>query len=275
MTHLYSPFRYPGGKTWLVPRIRQWLASVPKPEYFIEPFAGGAIVGLTVAFEGLADKVILVERDEQVASVWNTIINDDGGAEWLATRISDFSVVTETAQLVISDRPKDTRELAFQTILHNRIKHGGILANGAGMLKNGENGKGLFSRWYPETLKRRILAIGKFREQIRFIEGDGVEVIQQFANNENAIFFVDPPYTASEKKAGMRLYKYHQLDHDELFQEVSNIRGNFLMTYDNAVEVRKLARRYGFSFETIAMRNTHHITLSELLISKNLGWLTE
>ncbi len=23
-----SPFRYPGGKTWLVPRIRQWLKSL-------------------------------------------------------------------------------------------------------------------------------------------------------------------------------------------------------------------------------------------------------
>src|SRR5712671_8236811 len=47
-----SPFRYPGGKTWLVPYVRQWLSSrAPKPEELIEPFAGGAIVGLTVAFE--------------------------------------------------------------------------------------------------------------------------------------------------------------------------------------------------------------------------------
>ena len=24
-----SPFRYPGGKTWLVPRLRRWLSSLP------------------------------------------------------------------------------------------------------------------------------------------------------------------------------------------------------------------------------------------------------
>src|SRR5512136_943651 len=71
-----SPFRYPGGKTWLVPRIRQWLHSFPlRPQNFIEPFAGGAIVGLTIAFEQLANQVILVERDEQIAAVWQTIIN--------------------------------------------------------------------------------------------------------------------------------------------------------------------------------------------------------
>lgn len=38
-----SPFRYPGGKTWLIPRIRQWLRSRPeRPHVLIEPFAAGA-----------------------------------------------------------------------------------------------------------------------------------------------------------------------------------------------------------------------------------------
>jgi hypothetical protein len=60
-----SPFRYPGGKTWLVPRIKCWLESLHfKPKKFIEPFAGGAIVGLTVAFENLADTVILSRSSE-------------------------------------------------------------------------------------------------------------------------------------------------------------------------------------------------------------------
>jgi len=272
MTHLRSPFRYPGGKTWLVSRIRQWLVSIPKPTYFIEPFAGGAIVGLTVAFEGFADKVILVEKDEQVASVWHTLINDEGGAEWLAARINDFNLVTETAQLVISDKPRNTRELAFQTILQNRIKHGGILADGAGMLKNGENGRGILSRWYPQTLNKRILEIAHIKERICFVEGDGIDVIREYAPNTNTTFFIDPPYTASAKKAGARLYKYHQLDHDELFQEVTKIKGNFLMTYDDAKEVRKLARNYGLNYKVIPMRNTHHIALNELLIGKNLDW---
>jgi len=97
-----SPFRYPGGKTWLVPRIRQWLSSLPiKPTKFIEPFAGGAIVGLTVAFEQLADLVILVERDEQVAAVWQTVINTKDGAEWLANRIVSFHLTPESANMLL------------------------------------------------------------------------------------------------------------------------------------------------------------------------------
>src|SRR5437868_4911555 len=70
----HSPFRYPGGKTWLIPRIRQWLASrTAKPTVLVEPFAGGAIVGLTAAFECLAERVVLVELDEDVAAAWQTL----------------------------------------------------------------------------------------------------------------------------------------------------------------------------------------------------------
>lgn len=40
-----SPFRYPGGKTWLVPYIREWLQSkTMPPARLTEPFAGRAIV---------------------------------------------------------------------------------------------------------------------------------------------------------------------------------------------------------------------------------------
>ena len=51
-----SPFRYPGGKTWLVPVAREWLASLGRPAHLLEPFAGGGVIGLTAAAEHLADE---------------------------------------------------------------------------------------------------------------------------------------------------------------------------------------------------------------------------
>ena len=69
-----SPFRYPGGKTWLIPVVRKWLKQTKSSKTIIEPFAGGAIVALTVAAERLADHVTFVELDEQVASVWQVIL---------------------------------------------------------------------------------------------------------------------------------------------------------------------------------------------------------
>jgi len=90
-----SPFRYPGGKTWFIPTLRKWLkAKACKPTLFIEPFAGGGIASLTVAFENLAEKVLMVEIDEQVAAVWQTIINE-GNSYWLAKRILGFDLTKE------------------------------------------------------------------------------------------------------------------------------------------------------------------------------------
>ena len=132
---------------------------------------------------------------------------------------------------------------------------------------------GIRSRWYPETLKKRILAIVAIRDRITFIANDGLKLLSQNAHRADAVFFIDPPYTAAGKKAGSRLYTHSELDHEELFRIASAIAGDFLMTYDDAPEVRQLARKYGFNTQTVAMKNTHHAKMTELLISRNLDWL--
>jgi len=269
-----SPFRYPGGKTWLAPYVRQWLDSIGhKPTEFIEPFAGGGSVGLLVVSEGLADHVTLVERDEQVASVWRTVIYGDW--KWLAERIVAFDFTPQAVQVELTREPRDLPEKAFQTILRNRISHGGILAPGAGRLKKGERERGWYSRWYPETLKDRIESIASLRSRITFIEGDGIEVIQRFAARSDAAFFIDPPYTADEKKAGSRLYRYHRIDHESLFILTSELAGDFLMTYSDHRAVLTLAQTFSLHVYRICMHNTHHSPMHEILIGRDLRWIPE
>ena len=64
-----------------------------------------------------------------------------------------------------------------------------------------------------------------------------------------------------------------ELDHEALFSVTSALRGDFLMTYDDTAFVRDLAARHGFSTHLVAMKNTHHAKMTELLIGKNLSWL--
>ena len=266
-----SPFRYPGGKSWLVPYIRTWCISQPtRPFEFIEPFAGGGIVGLTAAFEQLADHVTLIDLDRDVAAVWQTILGKNG--KWLADYIATFNLTHGTVRTTLSKSARSLRERAFQTILKNRINRGGILASGAGRLKEGENGKGLRSRWYPQTLRKRILDIVSIRDRITFVQGDGLEFLQQNAQRADALFFVDPPYTAARKKAGSRLYTHHELDHAKLFGLTAQLSGDFLMTYDDAEEVRELALQHNFQIQAVTMKSTHHARMTELLIGRDLSW---
>lgn len=266
-----SPFRYPGGKTWLVPQVRQWLQDLrTRPALFVEPFTGGGIVSLTIAAEGLADRVLMVELDDQVAAVWQTILS--GEASWLAKRIVEFDLTMENAAALLDEPANSTREKAFQTILKNRIFHSGILAPGSGMIKKGEGGKGIKSRWYPGTLKRRILAIEAVHDKITFISGDGLAVMRAHTHRTDAVFFIDLPYTAAGKKAGKRLYAHNDLDHEALFDVAASLSGDFLMTYDEAEEVREMAVKRGFDTQLVSMKNTHHALMNELLIGRGLDW---
>lgn len=267
-----SPFRYPGGKTWLIPIIRLWLSrSSERPSEFIEPFAGGASVGLAVAFENLANHVTLVELDEQVAAVWQTILSDTG--PMLAEAVENFDLSAENITALLVKAHPTLCEKALQTIVQNRVNRGGILAPGAGRLKNGENGKGLRSRWYPTTLKRRILQIHAVKSRISFIHGDGLEVLRENQSSADSVYFIDPPYTAGGKRSGQRLYRYSHIDHEELFRLASTLRGDLLMSYDNASDVKDLATKYNFDTEPVAMKNTHHAKMTELLIGPCLDWL--
>lgn len=266
-----SPFRYPGGKTWLVPRLRQWLRYVARPRLFVEPFAGGGIIGLTVAFEELADKVALVELDEDVAAVWQTMLGDDN--QWLADRVLSFEVTEGAVRNEIAAKPHSLRERAFKTLLKNRTFHGGILAAGSAPIRFGENGKGIRSRWYAETIAKRIRDIARVRDRIEFVQGDGIAAIRQYSQEKCTVFFIDPPYTAGGKRAGNRLYTHHDLDHELLFTVTGKVAGDFLMTYDLANELLEMACRHGFQTRTIAMKNTHHAVMNELLIGRDLSWV--
>ena len=261
-----SPFRYPGGKTWLIPTVRKWLQQEAGTVKLIEPFAGGGIVSLTAAFENLADPIVMVEKDEEVAAVWEVILN--GQNQWLAEKIYSFDLTHENATAELNKADKQLQDIAFCTILKNRIFHGGILAKGSGLIKNGEKGKGIASRWYPKTLYDRIRAINHVKDKIRFIAGDAFTEIEQRLKDKEAYFFIDPPYTV----AGRRLYTHFEIDHERLFDLTSQIQGRYMLTYDDTPEIRAWADKYKLLYRTIPMKTTHHLEKNEIIISDNFEW---
>ena len=262
-----SPLRYPGGKTWLVPQIRNWLAGLdPRPEVFVEPFAGGAIASLTAVMDGLADRAVLCEIDSDIALLWRCILNH---SERLAQLVEVFEATNENVQAILGETNGDEVNTAFKTLLRNRISRGGILAKGASIMKQGENGSGVASRWYPRTLATRIRAIGSYADRIDFIHGDGMSLIDLGKDSPTTAFFIDPPYTAAGKRAGRRLYNHNEIDHEDLFERMATVKGPFMMTYDESDEIIRMARGHRFCLSKVPMKNTHHDLLYELLITSS------
>ena len=258
-----SPLRYPGGKTWLIPHIRAWLERLDAPPpLLLEPFAGGGIASLTAVMEGLVQRCRMVELDPDVAAFWHAAL--EHGPE-LRRRIAAFEPDRGAVEALAQSAPEDPIERGFRTLVLNRTRRGGILAPGASLARGGENGKGLASRWYPATIRRRLREIERHAARIEFRHGDGLAELE--AAGAGAVAFVDPPYNAGGKRAGRRLYAHNEIDHRRLFELLHDRGLDFLLTYDAADEVLALVRKHAFQAVTVQMKNTHHHRIPELVIT--------
>ena len=262
---LRSPLRYPGGKTWLIPHVRAWLDLDTKPRVLFEPFCGGGIVSLTATMEDLCERAVLAELDRDVAAFWHAALRhtDD-----LCKRIRDFDPSRENVRALQFQSPASLVDHGFRTLVLNRTRRGGILAQGASLLNAGENGKGLASRWYAQTIVDRLFNIKQHEPRITFVEGDGLKLLESMAHAEGVAVFVDPPYTAGGKRAGQRLYAHHEVDHSRIFEVLADSNADFLMTYERAPEIVALVQRHGFAAVTVTMKNAHHTRMPELVISR-------
>ena len=263
-----SPLRYPGGKTWLIPHVRAWLGESGEPErLLIEPFAGGGTVSLTGVMEDFAEHARMVELDADVAAFWEAALSHGPN---LIELVRSFEPTYESVEALQKTAADDVVMRGFRTLVLNRVRRGGILAPGAALSRAGENGKGLRSRWYPETLVRRLGAIWEQAERLTFVAGDGMGVLRSLDPETLAscALFLDPPYTAGGKRAGARLYAHHEIDHRALFAFAADSGADFLMTYDYAPETLALVREFGFAAVQVEMKNTHHARIAELVITR-------
>lgn len=97
-----SPLRYPGGKTWFVPHVREWLQLI-RSEVLIEPFAGGGVVALTAVMEDLVDRVVLVELDCDIAAFWHAALESP---RKLIERIDSFDPTPKSLRLLMKSAPE-------------------------------------------------------------------------------------------------------------------------------------------------------------------------
>ncbi|MXZ25978.1 MAG: DNA adenine methylase [Caldilineaceae bacterium SB0665_bin_21] len=260
-----SPLRYPGGKTWLIPHVRAWLNQV-RPKLLVEPFCGGGIVSLTAVMEDLVESCVMLDLDPDVAAFWHAVLRE---GEALAECIKKFELTRENVEALERSAPASILEHGFRTLVLNRTRRAGILAQGAALIQEGEKGQGLLSRWYPETLSRRIRDLQPYVPRIVFSQGDALALLPLllYGRGKRAALFVDPPYTAGGGNVGQRLYTCYELDHEQLFRLLARSRSPFMLTYSATPVIRELVARHGFHATPVTMKNAHHEAQTELVIT--------
>ena len=262
-----SPLRYPGGKTWFIPYLRDWLHHRPAT-WFIEPFCGGASCGLAALAEKLADEVLLVDLDDELAALWEAVTR--GLGDELADRIMRFNMCEENARAIIHGEPTELADRAFRTLIKNRCRYGGIMAPRAGDMYN----EGVNRRWYPKSLAHRLRCLNMVRHCLDFQQMDALHLLSEHRKRSDVTFFIDPPYTAGDH-AGRRLYNHNDVDHQMLFHLCSKLEGEFLMTYSSTEMVWEMAEKHKLDVRMVNMKSATHKIKTELIIGRKLDWIEE
>lgn len=243
----YSPLRYPGGKA----RVSDYFFKVFTKNsldggVYIEPFAGGASVALSLLFNEHASKIIINDADRSIYSFWYSIIKK---TDKFCKKIRDTKIDLETWKLQKEIQKRKTKanlfELGFSTFFLNRTNRGGILKAGiiGGKAQAGE--WKIDARFNKNELIKRIEKIALYSSKIKIHNLDVIELIKELKNQlpKKSLFFFDPPYFVK----GQQLYlnNLEPNDHRRFAKEISKLKDvNWIITYDNVKDVANLYQKY-------------------------------
>lgn len=235
-----SPLRYPGGK-WRIlgffERVIQ-LNGLSRAQY-IEPYAGGASLALSLLFRDQVSEIHLNDLDPAIHALWHCVL----------TRNRDFiQLLDETPvtpdewskQKAVYNKgtPAGKFALGFAAFFLNRTNHSGILNGGMiGGKKQGGRWK-IDARFNRLELRRRIERIGSFRDRIHLSCEDAIEFLRNHRFTRTSLIYLDPPYY----RAGRRLYlnAYKPGDHAAVSEYILGLKSHWIVSYDNVPEIREL-----------------------------------
>lgn len=236
-----SPLRYPGGKTQLAPYVIELLRTNDLfGAVYAEPFAGGAGIAWRLLFDGYASEVWINDIDPAIHAFWYCVLNrtDDLCERIAQTEVSIGEWHIQRQKRIVS-KP-ETLDLGFSTFFLNRTNRSGILKAGVigGLQQSGE--WRLDCRFKKDDLIEKIRRIALYRDQIRLTRLDAEIYLNTVpkALPKRSLINIDPPYY----RKGPELYCsfYEHRDHVNLSKVIRKLKRPWMLTYDDAPEIRGL-----------------------------------
>jgi len=232
----YSPLRYPGGKRRLTSAVTQLLdANELNDVIYVEPFAGGAAIGLALLLEEFASTIHINDLSRPVYAFWHTVLHD---TKELCRRIehAKLTVPEWRRQRKIYEERETAQldDLGFAALYLNRTNRSGIIDGGViGGLE--QTAKWCIdARFNPKDLVVRIRRIARYASRIHLYQSEALHFITTTVPElgRNAFAFCDPPYI--ENGEGLYLNEYSLDDHKALAEKVLKLKCPWLVTYDAA-----------------------------------------
>lgn len=222
-----SPLRYPGGKSRMVSLLYD-KCNKENMKTFVEPYCGGASVGLSLLTAGVIKELYLNDIDYGIYSLYLTILNHP---DYLISRLHEQAPDRErffTYRKRVNEGYKcDIEEAAWMYLVVNRMAFSGIVT--ANPMSD------ILARWNSKTLINRISKINSFRNQIHLSCIDACSLIEEAYWMQETTIFIDPSFY----KKGKVLYShwYREKEHTKLAALLQSYHAGFpgadiILTYD-------------------------------------------
>lgn len=241
-----SPFRYPGGKSFLTGYLASVARRLPdsKDAHYLEPYCGGAGAALGLLAQNAVTKVHINDGDIRVYSAWRAILHEN---ERFIRELDSRPVTIDTwhdcREIVSTPSDKYSFDLGFATFFINRTSRAGIVLGSGPIGGYAQSGNWkIDARYYRDTIRKRLEWVGANAQKIELSNEDGIDFLKRKSEelfSVPTLYLIDPPYV----KAGGRLYlnAMTELKHRELakFLKAGHCK-NWVLTYDDHPLVREL-----------------------------------
>ena len=225
MNKFVSPLRYPGGKLKVVDYIKRLFEANDLCDgIYIEPYAGGASVALSLLFGEYVRGIKINDIDRSIYAFWHSVLNE---TEALCRRITDTPVNMDTWEVLrrvqANKQDADLLELGFSTFFLNRTNRSGILSGGVIGGKNQDGNFKIDARYNKEDLINRIEGVAEYVDRIELTSMDAVELIKSIKRpSEKTFCYLDPPYYV--KGRDLYLNYYSDDDHRAIAKEIKKYK---------------------------------------------------
>lgn len=237
-----SPLRYPGGKYKLKKYIKE-LVELNNCSTYIEPFCGGAALGLSLLFDNVVKKIIINDFDYTIYCFWRSVVEyTEDFIEKI--EVTDVNVEEWRHQKEIREQVDnyDLLDIGFSTFFLNRTNRSGIIDKAGPIGGIEQNGNySIDCRFNKDRLIEEIRKIGEYRDNIMIFNMEALDFVDNvICNTRKSFTFFDPPYY--NKGEGLYTSTYNNGDHANLALYVKEKmkRRKWIVTYDNVTAIKNM-----------------------------------
>lgn len=243
MKNIYSPLRYPGGKSKLTSFISSICDLNGINGVYIEPYSGGASIALNLLIDGVVEKIVINDKDRSIYAFWHSVLYEtDSFCKLIEDAVLTVEEWKVQKEIQLKKETIDLLTLGFSTFYLNRTNRSGIIKAG---VMGGINQSGNYlmnCRFKKGDLINRIKLIACYKNAISLFNLDAIELIDLISkdiNFSNSLFYLDPPYYF--KASTLYLNHYKPNEHKEIAKKIQELKGSYwIVSYDNVSEIKEL-----------------------------------